>query len=104
MANLWEQSTGVKGTIWVCTKHTKCDKPQLIYVVGNDELSISIEEGTILTPKKLEGTEPTNSQLIEWLKLNRQILLDYWYEKMDTKGLIQNLKKYEPFKSQRLYI
>ena len=41
MANLWEQGTGVKGTIWVCTKHTKCDKQQLIYVVGNDELFIS---------------------------------------------------------------
>ena len=40
MANLWEQGTGVKGTIWVCTKHTKCDKQQLIYVVGNDELFI----------------------------------------------------------------
>ena len=41
MANLWEQGTGVKGTIWVCTKHAKCDKQQLIYVVGNDELFIS---------------------------------------------------------------
>ena len=43
MANLWEQGTGVKGIIWVCTKHTKCDKQQLIYVVGNDELFISMQ-------------------------------------------------------------
>ena len=43
MANLWEQGTGVKGTIWVCTKHTKCDKQQLIYVVGNDELFFSMQ-------------------------------------------------------------
>lgn len=92
MANLWEENTGVKGTIWVCTKHTKYNRPQFIYAVGNDELSISIEDETILTPKELEGTKPTNSKLIEWLKLNRQILLDYWYEKMDTVGLIQNLK------------
>lgn len=51
MANLWEQNTGVKGTIWVCTKHTKYNKPQLIYVVRDEEFSVSIEDVTVLTPK-----------------------------------------------------
>ena len=93
MANLWEQNTGVKGTIWVCTKHTKYNKPQLIYVVRDEEFSVSIEDVTVLTPKNQKGTQSKIYKLTEWLKLNRRILLDYWYENIDAKGLVQNLKK-----------
>jgi len=85
MANLSADQTGVEGVIFISTSMGS-HGPRVKYFVrpGKDQpsFSVSIEEepevkANSLPPRVLRQLAP---QVIEWVRLNRQALLDFWNE------------------------
>ena len=90
MANFFPKNTGLPITIWTSIKYKNLN-PRVKILDEECKVSISIED----EPKVLVGKCNSNKiikQVFKWIKLNKNVLLDYWYQKIDTVELVKNLK------------
>ena len=91
MVNLHQEDTGIDTIIWVDHKWPN-QKPFIIALTSLGKVSISIED----EPKVLEPDILTDdiSAVIQWIRLNKDVLLDYWNEELyPTVQLLQQIKK-----------
>lgn len=93
MVNLHQEDTGIDTVIWV--SHECSDyKPFIMALTSLGKVLISIED----EPKVLEPDKQPNgddiSSVIEWIRLNKDVLLDYWSDDLyPTSQLLQHIKK-----------
>lgn len=98
MANFTPESTGVDRMVFVSSKQPR-HKPRVkvavtSHVIQGSTVSFSIED----EPKPIVGDvsklpKKVVSQIIEWIKLNKEVLLKYWNFEVDTVYLTNHLKK-----------
>ena len=77
MVNLHQEDTGIDTIIWV-DHNWPNQKPFIMALTSLGKVSISIED----EPKVLEPDILTDdiSAVIQWIRLNKDVLLDYWNE------------------------
>ena len=91
MVNLHQEDTGIDTIIWVDHKWPN-QKPFIMALTSLGKVSISIED----EPKVLEPDILTDdiSAVIQWIRLNKDVLLDYWNEELyPTAKLLQQINK-----------
>ena len=91
MVNLHQEDTGIDTIIWV-DHNWPNQKPFIMALTSLGKVSISIED----EPKVLEPDILTDdiSAVIQWIRLNKDVLLDYWNEELyPTAQLLQQIKK-----------
>ena len=96
MANLYFRTTGINTRIYVSSREPQ-HKPRIkVYNSSNSEsFSLSIEDN----PKLLAGDSSIVSpkilkQVIEWIPLNKELLLYYWeHPEMDILDLLERVRK-----------
>ena len=91
MVNLHQEETGIDTVIWIDHKWPN-QKPFIMALTSLGKVSISIED----EPKVLEPDILTDdiSAVIQWIRLNKDVLLDYWNEELyPTAQLLQQIKK-----------
>ncbi len=98
MANLYKRTTGVNTRIWISSSYEK-HNPRIKADLGDIEVSISISSNPeILAPKNvnLDGYSKLLSQIKEWVKLNEELLLEYWENpKLDMAIIFDKIQKVE---------
>ena len=91
MVNLHQEDTGINTIIWVDHKWPD-HEPFIMALTSLDNVLISIED----KPKVLEPDILTDdiSAVIQWICLNKDVLLDDWNEELyPTAKLLQQIKK-----------
>ena len=91
MVNLHQEDTGIDTIIWV-DHNWPNQKPFIMALTSLGKVSISIED----EPKVLEPDILTDdiSAIIQWIRLNKDVLLDYWKEGLyPTAQMLQQIKK-----------
>jgi hypothetical protein len=97
MASFRKDATGVDNTIWVSpkgrTRHAArikvaIDPPDSLNATSQTA-SVTVHDGSVA-----EGHIPSRilRQVQEFVKINRDVLMDYWEERIDTRQLDQRLK------------
>ncbi len=99
MANLRQSSTGLPMVIWVSEKghaqhgpRIKVSKTHSHKANVTDAISVSISDEPEIVAGEGLSTRDFNS-VKNYIKLNKDVLLDYWYGEIDTAELISKLKK-----------
>ena len=90
MANIKPIHTGLPVTVWVSIKFEN-HKPRIKVMNEDCKVSILISDD----PEVLVGNCKTNKilkKVFKWVKLNKNTLLDFWNDKIDTIDLANNLK------------
>ena len=109
MANISQNTTGLDVIIWVQTNNTqstgKHNLPRIkfqnntatkIQINELIPISISDEPKILLKNNDLNKIKISQEQINEvklWIVKNKEILIDYWDEKITTDELFQKLKK-----------
>lgn len=103
MANLRQKTTGLPMVIWV-SERGDAKHGARIKVSTNHSEKIDISESVSVSitesPEIMAGIGLSNKdfQLVaEFIRLNKELLLDYWNSEIDTADLISDLKKYKSF-------
>ncbi len=93
MVNLHPEDTGINTVIWVSHKCPHY-KPFIIALTSTGKVLISIEdEPKVLQPNRLSDGDDISS-VIQWICLNKDILLDYWSDDFyPTSQMLQRIKK-----------
>ena len=93
MVNLHQEDTGIDTVIWVSHKCPDY-KPFIMALTSTGKVLISIEdEPKILQPDKLSDGEDI-SDVIQWIRLNKEALLDYWNDNLfPTSQMLRQIKK-----------
>ena len=100
MASFRTDATGVDNTIWVSpkgrTRHAArikvaIDPPDSLNA-ASQTASVAVHDGSVA-----EGHIPSHilRQVQEFVRINREVLMDYWDERIDTRQLDQRLKPIE---------
>ena len=91
MVNLHQEETGIDTVIWIDHKWPD-HEPFIMALTSLGKVSISIEdEPKVLKPYKLTDDI---SAIIQWIRLNKDVLLDYWKEGLyPTAQMHQQIKK-----------
>ena len=97
MASFRKDATGVDNTIWVSpkgrTRHAARIKvainPPDTLNATSETASVAVHDGSVL-----EGHIPNHvlRQVQEFVKFNRDVLTDYWEERIDTRQLDRRLR------------
>ncbi len=97
MASFRKDATGVDNTIWVSPKGRTRDAARIKVAINppdslnatSETASIAIHDGSVA-----EGFIPSHilKQVQEFVKINREVLTDYWEERIDTRQLDQRLR------------
>ena len=93
MVNLHQEDTGIDTVIWV--SHKCLDyKPFILALTSTGKVLISIEdEPTVLQPDKLSDGDDI-SAVIQWIRLNKEVLLDYWNDDLyPTSQMVRQIKR-----------
>ena len=94
MANLPPGRTGLDCQIWYYAKTPK-HKPRIKVDLGEYTVSINIESHKI-TGKVSSGDMQKVSKVIQWIDLNKEVLLDYWENaasgNIDNGDVLQRLE------------
>ena len=79
MVNLHQKDTGIDTVIWVDHKWPDY-VPFIMAMTSLGKVSITIEN----EPKVLEPDNVTDdtSAVIQWIRLNKELLLNYWNDEM----------------------
>ena len=109
MASISQNTTGLDVIIWVQTNNTqspgKHNLPQIKFqnntstkIQINELIPISISDNPeiLLKNNDLNKIKISQAQINEvklWIVKNKEILIDYWEEKITTDELFQKLKK-----------
>jgi NAD(P)H-dependent FMN reductase len=97
MASFRKDATGVDNTIWISpkgrTRHAACVKvaidPPDSLDATSQTASVAVHDGSVT-----EGQVPIAllRQVQEFVRVNRDILMDYWEGRIDTRQLDQRLQ------------
>lgn len=93
-ANCYKNVTGIPGRVLISSAYPN-QSPRLKYKIDNTEITVSIEDNPeTLAPKSLKGTFPFKFKgIIEWIRLNKDVLLEYWDDStMSFSKLARSLK------------
>ena len=109
MANISQNTTGLDVIIWVQTNNTqstgKHNLPRIKFqnntatkIQANELIPISISDNPNILLKnndlnKIKISQAQINELKQWIVKNKEILIDYWKEKITTDELFQKLKK-----------
>lgn len=109
MANISQSTTGLDVIIWVQTNNTqstgKHNLPRIkfqnntatkIQINELIPISISADPKILLKNNDLNKIKISQTQINgikQWIMKNKEILIDYWEEKITTDELFQKLKK-----------
>lgn len=103
MANLSTKTTGISGAvIWVSAGEFEGKKSthgaRIKVVEGNSMSASGLVDAVVITltedPKVLHGKlkKKTLAQVIDFIKVNRTVLLGYWKGKLDTLEMAAKIK------------
>lgn len=97
MANLPPKRTGLPYQVWYSAKEPRL-KPRIkVDLPDGRKLSIEIETHKVTGPLKKISSNDLN-KILEWMDLNKEILLKYWNEArsglIDNADVIRALKKF----------
>lgn len=99
MANLPPKRTGLDCQIWYSAKTPK-HKPRIKVDLGEYAVSINIESHKI-TGHVSSGDIQRVNKVIQWIDLNKEVLLDYWENaasgSIDNGDVLQRLKKLDKY-------
>ena len=97
MASFRKDATGVDNTIWVSPKGRTRHAARIKVAINppdslnatSETASVAIHDGSVA-----EGRISSHilRQVQEFLKINREVLTDYWEERIDTRQLDQRLR------------
>ena len=109
MANISQSTTGLDVSIWVQTNNTqstgKHNLPRIKFqnntatkIQINELIPISISDDPKILLKnndlnKIKISQTQINGIKQWIMKNKEILIDYWEEKITTDELFQKLKK-----------
>ena len=109
MANISQSTTGLDVIIWVQTNNTqstgKHNLPRIKFqnntatkIQINELIPISISDDPKILLKnndlnKIKISQTQINGIKQWIMKNKEILIDYWEEKITTDKLFQKLKK-----------
>ena len=109
MANISQNTTGLDVIIWVQTNNTqstgKHNLPRIKFqnntatkIQINELIPISISDNPEILLKnndfnKIKISQAQINAVKQWIVKNKEILTDYWEEKITTDELFQKLKK-----------
>ena len=109
MANISQNTTGLDVIIWVQTNNTqstgKHNLPRIKFqnntatkIQANELIPIYISDNPNILLKnndlnKIKISQAQINELKQWIVKNKEILIDYWKEKITTDELFQKLKK-----------
>lgn len=109
MANISQSTTGLDVIIWVQTNNTqstgKHNLPRIKFqnntatkIQINELIPISISDDPKILLKnndlnKIKISQTQINGIKQWIMKNKEILIDYWEEKITTDELFQKLKK-----------
>ena len=109
MANISQNTTGLDVIIWVQTNNTqstgKHNLPRIKFqnntstkIQINELIPISISDNPKMLLKnndlnKIKISQAQINVIKQWIIKNKEILIDYWEEKITTDELFQKLKK-----------
>ena len=109
MANISQSTTGLDVIIWVHTNNTqstgKHNLPRIKFqnntatkIQINELIPISISDDPKILLKnndlnKIKISQTQINGIKQWIMKNKEILIDYWEEKITTDELFQKLKK-----------
>ena len=91
MVNLHQEETGIDTVLWVDHKWPN-QKPFIMALTSLGKVPISIEdEPKVLKPNKLTDDI---SAIIQWIRLNKDVLLDYWNNNLyPTSKMLKELRR-----------
>ena len=92
LSHFHPKSTGLPVIIWVSVQLE--DMPPVVMIMEeNCEVSISIDDD----PKIVEGEcnlgKDEMDLIYRWIKINKKILLQHWFQKIATDEYIKRMKK-----------
>lgn len=109
MANISQNTTGLDVIVWVQTNNTqstgKHNLPRIKFqnntstkIQINELIPISISDNPKILLKnndlnKIKISQAQINVIKQWIIKNKEILIDYWEEKITTDELFQKLKK-----------
>ena len=109
MATISQNTTGLDAIIWVQTNNTqstgKHNLPRIKFqnntatkIQINELIPISISDDPKILLKnndlnKIKISQTQINGIKQWIMKNKEILIDYWEEKITTDELFQKLKK-----------
>ena len=99
MSNLGSKDTNLSRVIWVSSKGKTRHAPRIkIQNIEGDkskpetlDISITIEDNPKLVKGNLLNKEL--EKYIKWIKLNKDVLLDYWYGNILTREMLNKIKR-----------
>lgn len=101
MANIESKYTGLKNTIWVNTvipgspAQSKHKKPRIKIEINHELVPFSIEDEPRILVKNINISSKEYNAICEFIKNNKDILLDYNKGNIGTGELIEKLRKHE---------
>jgi hypothetical protein len=101
MASFRKDATGVDNTIWVSPKGRTRHAARIKVAIdpspdslnaARETAAVAIHDGSVT-----EGHVPSHilKQVQEFVRINREVLMDYWEQRIDTRQLDQRLKRTE---------
>jgi hypothetical protein len=100
MASFRKDATGVDNTIWVSPKGRTRGAARIKVAINppdslnatSETASVAIHDGSVT-----EGHIPSHilRQVQEFVKINGEVLIEYWEERIDTRQLDQRLTRIE---------
>ena len=98
MSTLGRNETGIdKYNIWVSTKGNSKHGPRIkissINRSNNLDVVISISDNPEIKTGKNIIKNIYIKEIKKWIILNKKVLLDYWFEKIITKPMLDQIKK-----------
>jgi len=101
MANLYPDTTGLPMTVWVSPRgNARHDVRVKVNMTHGNQMNIAdtAAVGVRPTPRVIAGElSPADTQaVLQWVALNRDVLVDYWGGEIDTARMIHTLKPLLP--------
>jgi hypothetical protein len=98
MANLYPRTTGLPMTVWVSARGgARHDVRVKVSRQGGDRMVIEDAASVAVRPEPalVEGAlDPASLAAVSaWIRLNREVLVEYWDGTADTADLIQRLQR-----------
>jgi hypothetical protein len=98
MANLYPRTTGLPMTVWVSARGgARHDVRVKVSRQGGDRMVIEDAASVAVRPEPtlVEGAlDPASLAVVSaWIRLNREVLVDYWDGTADTADLVQRLQR-----------
>jgi hypothetical protein len=97
MANLHPKTTGLRQVVWFSGDPVaKHHRPRGKVRVGDAFYPFSIDEPVEWLARAAPGMSAGDfTRLVSYVRLNRQVILDYWNGDIDTHGFIAGLQRLE---------